>query len=128
SMPKALPAGRHKEALDRLFGKRFDTLKRLVERLPEKEVPDPVADYVTLLCALQLLTVIKRDEPEFAAMARDRFTLIDEIETARDRLRPTIRLEGSGLPPGDEQEFFTWLDRWFLRRAEPASGAAAEAR
>jgi hypothetical protein len=125
---KALAAGRHKEAVDRLFGKRFDTLKRLVERLPEKEVPDPVADYVTLLCALQLLTVIKRDEPEFAAMARDRFTLIDEIETARDRLRPTIRLESSGLPHGDEQAFFTWLDRWFLRRAEPASRAAAEAR
>ena len=125
---KALAAGRHKEALDRLFGKRFDTLKRLVERLPEKEAPDPVADYVTLLCALQLLTVIKRDEPEFAAMARDRFTLIDEIEAARDRLRPTIRLEGSDLPHGDEQAFFTWLDRWFLRRAVPASGAAAEAR
>lgn len=124
SIRKALAAGRHKEALDRLFGKRFDTLKRLVERLPEKETPDPVGDYVTLLCALQLLTVIKRDEPEFATMARDRFTLIDEIEAALDRLRPAIRLEGSGLLHGEHEAFFAWLDRWFLRRAVPASAEA----
>jgi hypothetical protein len=128
SIRKAIAAGRHKEALDRLFGKRFDTLKRLVERLPEKETPDPVADYVTLLCALQLLTVIKRDEPDFATKARDRFTLIDEIEAARDRLRPTIRFEGSGLPNGEHDAFFTWLDRWFLRRAVPAPRVTAEAR
>jgi hypothetical protein len=89
--------------------------------------PRDVFAYVTLLCALQLLTVIRQDEPEFAALARERFTLIDEIEAARDRLRPAIRLEESGLSPGDHDAFFTWLDRWFLRRAVPAPPATVDA-
>jgi len=61
-------------------------------------------------------------------MAHDRFTLIDEIQAARERLRPAIRLEGSGLPHAEHDAFFAWLDRWFLQRAVPAPRAAAEAR
>ena len=58
---QALAEGRHKEAVDRLFGKKFDSLGRLVERISEKEKPDPVRDYVTLLCAIQLLEVLRRE-------------------------------------------------------------------
>ncbi len=117
----ALENDRPKEAIDRLFGRKFDSLRHLVERITEEKEQDPVRAYVTLLCAIQLLDVLQRDEPEFYAQQRDEFQLrkiaMEALETARSRFQF-----------GDEDErerFFVWLERWFLRRAEPPQEATA---
>lgn len=114
---KALDAGRSKEAVDRLFGRKFDSLKRLVERLSEKENREPVADYVTMLCARQLLTVLKRDYPDFAEKEGRRFGLIAEVKQAASSLSDRIELDPAFQ--GDREQFFQWLEHWFLGRAVP---------
>src|SRR5262249_42904289 len=78
---KALVEGRHKEAVDRLFGKKFDSLRRLVERISEKENPDPVRDYVTLLCAIRLLEILRLEKPDFYARETLRFGLVAEVRS-----------------------------------------------
>ena len=118
---KALEQGRHKEAVDRLFGKKFDSLRRLVERVSEKEKPDPVRDYVTLLCAIQLLEILGKDEPDFYSRENRRFTLVNEARSRLEHLK-------MGFTFADEREshqFFEWFERWFLRRAVPSSKDAA---
>jgi hypothetical protein len=120
---KALAANRAKEAVDRLFGKKFDSLRRLVERLPEKEQSDPVADYVTLLCALQILQKLQKDYPEFASVESRRFELLGQIRHGADDFKSKIRLDPAF--PGGRAEFFTWLEKWFLLRATPSQKEAA---
>lgn len=119
---KALDASRSKEAVDRLFSKKFDSLKRLIERLTdeeaEKEGSDAVGDYITMLCARQLLTVLKRDYPAFAATESRRFELIAEARKTADALVEQIKLDPAFQ--GDRAQFFQWLEDWFLRRAVPA--------
>jgi len=112
---RALAEGRHKEAVDRLFGRKFDSVRRLVERLSDKDEPDPVRDYVTLLCAIQLLEVLKRDESEFYGRERERFAL---AEAARAFLKP-VKARFSFASADEQNRFFDWFEHWFLRRATP---------
>jgi hypothetical protein len=119
---RALADGRRKEATDRLFGRKFDSVRRLVERVSEKEQPDPVRDYITILCAIQLLEVLKKDEPEFYAIERDRFELVVK---ARNLLSP-LKRRFTFAKESEQQTFFEWFEQWFLRRAaavakEPAA-------
>jgi hypothetical protein len=112
----ALAEGRRKEAVDRLFGRKFDSVFRLVGRIAEQEEPNLVRDYIALLCAIQLLDVLKKGEPEFYALERSRFDLAVKARATLEllKLRFTFAAE-------DEREkFFIWLERWFLRRATPA--------
>jgi hypothetical protein len=117
----ALEEGRHKEAVDRLFGQKFDSLRRLVERIAEKQESDPVRDYVTLLCAIQLLNVIRKDEPEFYASALTRFALMDEARTVVEQVKARLTF----AEDAERQQFFDWFERWFLRRAAPAAQESA---
>jgi hypothetical protein len=112
---KALAEHRPKEAVDRLFGRKFDSLRRLVERMREKEAGDPVREYVTLLCALQTLKALEKDEPDFYAQQRPRFQLADEV---RHALGP-VKERFTFATPEERQEFFDWMEKWFLRRATP---------
>jgi hypothetical protein len=112
----ALEKGRRKEAVDRLFGQKFDSLRRLVERISDSGATDPVRDYVTLLCALQLLKVLSKDEPDFYAAEKARFDLTADIDRQLEQRRSRFTF-------AEEEErarFFEWFDRWFVRRAEPA--------
>jgi hypothetical protein len=115
----ALAEGREREAVDRLFGRKFDSLRRLIERIREEAAEDGVRQYVTLLCARQLLDVLAIDEPAFVESRRADLStlrqLLDGAFTVRDRLQ---------LGSAEErQEFLRWLERRFVRRAavvEPA--------
>ena len=114
---RALGEGRQKEAVDRLFGRKFDSVLRLVERISEKEEPSPVRDYVTLLCAIQLLEVLKKEEPEFHARERERFGLAAAARAVVEPVKARFTFASS-----DERErFFDWFESWFLRRANPAA-------
>ena len=114
---RALGQGRHKEAVDRVFGRKFDSVRRLVERISEKEEPSPVRDYVTLLCAIQLLEVLKKEEPEFYARERERFRL---AATARAVVEP-VKARFTFASADERVRFFDWFETWFLRRANPAT-------
>jgi hypothetical protein len=109
----ALREKRDREAVDRLFGRKFDSLRRLVERVTEEKEQDPVRAYVTLLCSIQLLDQIRKHEPEFHEKERSEFGLIAEAKSALDQVRESFVFE-------DSDRFFAWLDRWFLRRASAA--------
>jgi hypothetical protein len=113
---RALAAGRQKEAVDRLFGRKFDSLRRFVERISEKPEPDPVRDYVTLLCAIQLLDVLRKEEPDFYARERRRFDLSVDSRAALE----TVKARFTFAAEEDRRPFFDWLEHWFLRRAAPA--------
>jgi hypothetical protein len=118
---RALVDGRRKEATDRLFGRKFDSVRRLIERISEKEEPDPVRDYITMLCAIQLLEVLKKEEPDFYAGERDRFELAVK---ARNLLSP-LKQRFTFADEIEQQAFFEWFERWFLRRATSAPSEPA---
>lgn len=112
---RALVENRSKEAVDRLFGGKFDSLRRLVERIREGKEPNAVRAYVTLLCAIQLLDVLQQLEPEFFASERAEFKLADEARNALDQVKALLT-----LPAGTHRDrFLDWLERWFIRRASP---------
>jgi len=112
----ALEERRHKEAVDRLFGRKFDSLRRLVERIREKEGPVTVQDYVALLCAIQVLEVLRKDLPDFYAAEKGRFELVHEARTAADAVKARLSLTDTTV---DRDAFFGWFEEWFLRRATP---------
>jgi hypothetical protein len=118
---RALDEGRHKEAVDRLFGRKFDSLRRLVERISEKDAPEPVRDYVALLCAVQLLNVIRKDEPAFYAIEHARFTLVAEARAVIERVKTSFTFADEA----ERKQFFDWFEQWFLRRATPAAQVSA---
>lgn len=114
----ALAEGRRKEAVDRLFGRKFDTLQSLLDRISEKAEPQPVRDYVTLLCAVQLLGVLVRDEPKFCGDESARLHLA--MATARAAAEQ-VKARFTFATVEEREQFFNWFEPWFLRRAAPAS-------
>lgn len=111
----ALREGRLKEAVDRLFSKKFDSVRRLVEKISEKSEKDPVRDYITLLCAVQLLESLKKEEPDFYSKERERFEL---TVLARSSLVPIKETFSFGTVT-ERESFLDWFEQWFLRRATP---------
>ena len=113
----ALAAGRTKEAVDRLFGRKFDSLRRLIERVSEEQDPDHVRRYIVLLCARQALDILEREHPDLVAVhRRDMSELRQRLEEA-GKIRDAFNF-------GDDEDrarFFGWFDRWFLRPARPVT-------
>jgi hypothetical protein len=112
----SLEDGHEKVANYRLFGRKYDSLGSLLDRVwSEPDKFDMVDRYVIGLCARQLCWEIARDYQEFwrshpgdAKSLEARFAGLAEI---RNQL---LEEHGSGF--GD---FLNWFDRWFLKRAEP---------
>lgn len=116
----ALAAKREREAIDRLFGQKFDSLRRLVERVLQEQKPDTVRSYVTLLCARQLLDTIEHDEPDFIARHRSDVKLLRDLiaRVAEVRNRFTF------AEAGEREAFLAWFDEWFVTKAHPLETAA----
>lgn len=118
---KALEEGREKEAIYLLFGRKYDSLHRLLDRvLNEEKSLDRVNRYVMLLCARQVVDRIRE-------YARDRdcdfaFRYKTEIEDLKKRLESSNELR-QGLAFGGTTEerdnFLDWFEEWFLHRAKP---------
>jgi hypothetical protein len=99
---RALADGRPKEAIDRLFGRKFDSVRRLVERISEKDQADPVRDYVTILCTIQLLELLKKEEPDFYTSERDRFELVAQARNILSSLKRQFTFASDS----EQQAFF----------------------
>lgn len=121
SVREALGKGREKEAVYRLFGAKYDSLPRLIDRiLNEEKDGDHVLQYVIVLCAKQLVDGLEREHPEFCPHhKRDLRKLTKRFEAIAD-----LRERFSFGSREDRDAFFQWFDHWFVTRAE-ADGEAA---
>src|SRR5262249_7436457 len=69
---EARKAGREKEAIYRLFGRKYDSLPNLLDRVLSQDAKeDDVIRYVILLCARQLMQLVQREDPEFLRQHRE---------------------------------------------------------
>jgi hypothetical protein len=110
----ALREGREKEASYRLFGKKYDSLGSLLDRMAsDAQSGDPVDRYLILLCAKQLCQEVAGDYAEYwdahtadAKVLKEKF---QALSTLRDAL---LAQDPDRLPA-----FLEWFDTWFLKRA-----------
>lgn len=112
----ALDAGNEKVVGYRLFGKKYDSLASLLDRVAlEGDGSDDVDRYILILCARQLCREIAEDYPEYwSAHAAD----VKALEQRFQNLA-TVRQRLIEPQQGDMAGFVDWFDRWFLRRAVP---------
>lgn len=111
---EALKEGREKEAIYRLFGRKYDSLPNLLDRvLAEEAKEDDVTRYVILLCARQLVQLVHREHPDFFRQHRDD---VDELEKRLGRL-DEVRARFTFEEAERRTRFFEWFDRWFLTQA-----------
>jgi hypothetical protein len=112
----ALESGKTREAEYRLFGKKYDSLGSLLDRvLAEHSTADEVDRYILTLCARQLCKEIARDYDEFWGQHRADTQTLDERFAAAGAIRERlVTTSGEGL-----DGFLDWFERWFLRRATP---------
>lgn len=118
SVRSALQEGREREAIYRLFGQKYDSLGSLLKRVLKDSAEgkgDLVDHYLIVLCALQLVQELRRENGEFwREHASDGKRLQDQLgvmQSIRERL---IERDPVEMPA-----FLDWFDRWFLRRAAP---------
>lgn len=113
----ALSENKEKEVNYRLFGRKYDSLSSLLDRVEtDQESIDDVDRYVIVSCARQLCREIAREYPPYwkthladAEMLGRR--IFESHSTIRKRL---IEQDAGGMP-----SFLDWFDRWFLLRASP---------
>jgi hypothetical protein len=112
---KQLEADNQPAAVYRLFGRKYDSLGTLLERvLTGEDVRDEVDRYVICLCARQLRHELARSFPDFwarhAGDAKELDAALDRAGEVRHRL---LEHDAVSMAP-----FLDWFDRWFLKRAE----------
>jgi len=113
----ALAAGRDKEVVYLLFGKKYDSLPRLLDRvLDDEKESEPVKRYVLLLCARQVLERVKKEaSADFRAAHRQEFLALDARLNKVAEVREALSFAGAE----ERGHFLEWFEAWFLRRAEP---------
>jgi hypothetical protein len=114
SVLDALGRGDAKLAAFRVFGRKYDSLGTLLDRLSEEGTTDLVDRYVMLLCARQFCDELRRLHPEFWASdlgARHLTTRLQGLDA--------VRAELSTRNDPEMNAFLAWFEKWFLRRAEP---------
>jgi hypothetical protein len=112
---EALEGGNEKEAVYRLFGKKYDSLGSLLLRILEgKGQSDGVDQYVIVLCARQLCARVRGQWPDFwrehATDVRD----LDRLFTDAQPIREALIVKS----PEEMGPFLAWFDEWFLRRVK----------
>ena len=112
----ALDEGHEKEANYRLFGKKYDSLGSLLDRISsEQDKLDKVDRYVISLCARQLCQEISRRHPEYWKSHSADVKLLETRFAGLNEIRGQMTEQhGVGF-----RDFLDWFDRWFLKRAEP---------
>jgi hypothetical protein len=121
---ESLNAGNSRPAEYRLFGQKYDSLGRLLDRVrddSEKSRNELVEHYVMSLCARQTVTELRREFADFfkehAADAQRLQHQLVIAEVLRARL-----IEGDDPAM---TEFLECFEKWFLRRAAPVGQEAS---
>ena len=116
----ALDEGRETLAIHLLFGRKYDSLPHLLDRVLNEEVDVAnVNRYVILLCARQLLEQVRARRPGFLERFREEVRSLKRQLDETERVRQTLRFRSAE----DRAAFLEWFETWFLNRAEPAGVA-----
>lgn len=105
---EALDEGRLRDAESRILGARYDSLPALLEKTVDTDGGDPVARYVTVLCARELRARLGRDHPELFELHPERAAALDELLARAASLREALAVDG------DAAAFFEWYESAFL--------------
>ncbi|MDV6034403.1 MAG: hypothetical protein F9B45_30785 [Phycisphaera sp. RhM] len=111
-----------KQASYRLFGRKYDSLGTLLERISAQQATlDAVDGYVISMCCKQMCREFQSDYPEYWRDQRENVKKLEarlaDLALIRDRL---VNENGEEFT-----EFLGWFDQWFLRRAKPVEVADA---
>lgn len=120
AVKEAIESGKVKEANYRLFGKKYDSLGNLIEKVAStSESVDAVDRYVIVMCARQLCQQVEKHFPEYWS---EHSVDVKVLKSRLDELR-SVRNELSDSTDG-LSGFLDWFDRWFMQRAEPKEAEA----
>lgn len=101
----------------RLFGNKHDSLPALLGKLDGDanagEV-DLVEQYVTILCARQLVDTLEPSLKELFQKHRTEVRQLKEALALQGTMRRRLEEVSDEMP-----EFLDWFDQWFLKRAQP---------
>jgi hypothetical protein len=111
----AIEQGRTTEAVYRLFGRKYDSLPSLIERVLEEEESDLVNRYVTLLTARQVLSRLKQNYADFFAEHKQEERAIQSMLSGTEALKERFDFASRE----ERDRFFRWFERMFLSEAEP---------
>jgi len=117
----ALDAGRNKDVEYRLFGKKYDSLGSLLDRIgTPRDNSDDIEQYVIVLCARQLCRELARDYADAWARHAAQVTQLE----ARFTTLAVIRDRLVAANAGDFDQFLAWFDQWFKASAQMSSSKA----
>lgn len=114
----ALAAKRVGQAAAWVFGERFDSLGRLLDRVATElptahgEALSDVDRYLILMSGQQLCNELRRDQAEFWSLYPPQAKRLQERLARRTDIRERLESVGSG----DMGAFLDWFDKWFLRK------------
>lgn len=120
---EALRTNRTREADYRLFGKKYDSLGTLLERVVEDVrtgTGDRVEQYLVTMCARQLVRELGRAYPEYWSERSDDIRMMDGLLAEASGVRTAIAAAHAEMPA-----FLDWFDKWFLKRATPIAEDAS---
>ncbi|MCX4239402.1 phospholipase D-like domain-containing protein [Paraliomyxa miuraensis] len=103
-------ASGERQAIYRLFGRRHDSLRSLVDKLATNADGDPVLLYISLLCAQEVVRWVRTEHPTFASTHADD---LDELEHALQASH-SIRERFSFGEAADRERFLDWLEEMFF--------------
>jgi len=110
-----------KEAAYRLFGQKHDSLPHLLDKVMEESTAgrgDLLEQYVTALCASQLVRETRRSFPEFYdSHPSERGALGAQLKVAE-----ALRARIVGDDSAEMAAFLDWFEPLFLGRAAPIAG------
>ena len=103
------------EADYRLFGKKYDSLGTLLERVfNDTTLTDDIERYILMLCAKQTVQELKREFEDYWRSRRDEAFDLEQALARTEEIRQ--RLAVSNMH-SDMAAFLDWFDNWFLKRA-----------
>ena len=112
-----------KKAAHLLFGQKYDSLPNLVNKVSEEFTQgkgDTPEQYVTLLCVRQVLTALRKGQPEFFREYHKEAAQLETQLEVVEFLRQRLAEKGNGMT-----EFLDWFEPWFLKRAKPVEAGVA---
>lgn len=101
----------HKDAEHYLFGKKYDSLSSLINKIMEDENMDSVNKYLTLLCAKQLVKDIESNKKyaNFCFDYSSRLRTIKQNLMIIDQVKKLIKLDSV-----EREKFFNWYEEMFM--------------
>jgi hypothetical protein len=115
----AIEQGRNAEAVYRLFGRKYDSLPSLIEKVLKEDESDLVNRYVTLLTAKQLLNRLKRKYADFFGEHRQEEKALQSSLSNIEQLREQFDFAGRE----EMERFFRWFERMFFHEMQPREQA-----